>query len=763
MTVVGVGQESGGKGANPDEPPAWHKTVCILCSNNCGVEIRLDGREFARVRGNKSHVASKGYTCEKALRLNHYQNANGRLTAPLRREADGSYTEIDWDTAIAEVAAGFQRVAADHGSQSLFYYGGGGQGNHLCGAYGAATRRALGIRLRSNALAQEKTGEAWVDGRMFGTHLHGDFHHAEVSVFVGKNPWHSHGFDETRRVLKQIAADGSRSMVVIDPRRSETAELADFHLQVRPGTDAFCIAALAGVLVQERLHDPAWLADNTAGSEAVTAELERVDVADYAHRCGLDEELIRAAARRLAAADSVAVLEDLGTEMAPNSTLVSYLQKLLWVLVGSFAKPGGMTTHSSMVPLFNYSTSGREPSTPVTGSPIISGLVPCNEIPELVMSDHPDRVRAMFIESANPVHSLASSSEWRELMEALDFSVVIDVAMTETARLADYVLPASSQYEKTEATFFSLSFPDNTFTVRAPILDPLPGTLSEAEIHRRLLRQLGVIDDSVLTPLKDAAEEGRAAFAAALGEAVTADPDLAGYGAVVLYETLGPTLPAGMAEAAPLWFSAQQVAMRYAEAMRAAGHADADALFDAMLASGDGVVFTRHDYDESWSMLKVDDHKINLDLPEMVADLGSLADQPVDHRSDEFPWILSAGERRSFTANTIMRDPSWRKRDAEGALRLSPADAEALGIESGARVRITTPGGSAVAVAEVNETMLDGHVSLPNGLGLDYSPAGGDPEATGVAPNELTTTDWRDSYAGTPWHKHVPARLEAVV
>lgn len=340
--------------------------------------------------------------------------------------------------------------------------------------------------------------------------------------------------------------------------------------------------------------------------------------------------------------------------------------------------------------------------------------------------------------------------------------VVIDVAMTETARLADYVLPASSQYEKAEATFFSLSFPENTFTVRAPILGPLDGTLSEAEIHRRLLHELGVIDDETLAPLKAAAVEGREAFSAALGDAVTANPDLAGYGAVVLYETLGPTLPEGLAEAAPLWFSAQQVAMKYPEAMRAAGHADADALFDAMVTSPDGVVFTRHDYDDSWSLLKVPDAHINLDLPEMVADLAALPDQPIDHRNDEFPWILSAGERRSFTANTIMRDPSWRKRDPEGALRLSPGDAAGLGVESGSRVRITTAGGTAVAVAEINETMLDGHVSLPNGLGLDYSPAGGDPEPTGVAPNELTTTDWRDRYAGTPWHKHVPARIEAV-
>ncbi len=745
----------------------WHKTVCILCSNNCGVEVRLDDREITRVRGNKSHVASKGYTCEKALRLNHYQNNTGRLTSPLRREADGSYTEVDWDTAISEVVAGLTGVRDTHGAKSLMYYGGGGQGNHLVGAYGSATRRALGITVRSNALAQEKTGEAWVDGRLFGTHTHGDFHHAEVSVFVGKNPWHSHGFDEARRVLKDIKADDARSMVVIDPRRSETADLADFHLQVKPGTDAFCIAALGGVIVQEGLVDQTFLDENTTGSADVVAELGKVDVASYATRCGVDEDLLRTAARRIATAESVAVLEDLGIEMAPNSTLVSYLQKLLWILSGSFAKPGGMTTHSAMAPLFNYSASRREPASPVTGSQVISDLVQCNEIPEMVSTDHPDRIRAMFIESANPVHSLAGGDDWRAAMADLDFSVVIDVAMTETARLASYVLPASSQYEKAEATFFSLAFPDNTFTLRAPILEPLEGTLPEPEIHARIVRELGLYDDEMLAPLREAAADGLEAFGVAMMTAAAEHPELAGVAPVILYETLGQTLPEGMAGAAVLWFSTQQVAMKYTAAVRAASIEGDDSelgnnLFRKLIESRDGVVFTHHEYEESWNLLKTDDKKISVDIPELVADLAALADMPTDHRTDEFPFILAAGERRSFTANTIIRDPAWRKKDAEGALRLSPADAEAVGVETGGRIRVTTPGGSAVAVVEVNDTMQDGFISLPNGMGLDYSPAGGNPEAVGISPNELTTVDWKDEYAGTPWHKHVPAKLEVV-
>ena len=216
---------------------------------------------------------------------------------------------------------------------------------------------------------------------------------------------------------------------------------------------------------------------------------------------------IRAVARRLAAADSVSVYEDLGIEMAPNSTLVSWLQRVLWVLVGSFAKPGAMTAHTSVAPLFSYGASGAEPTDPVTGGAIISGLVPCNEIAEGMLSDHPERTRALFIESANPVHSLAESESFRKAMRAAELTVVVDVAMTETARLADYVLPAASQFEKPEATFFNLEFPHNTFHLRHPLLEPLEGTLAEPEIYSRLLEQLGVLDPELLAPLRAAAAD----------------------------------------------------------------------------------------------------------------------------------------------------------------------------------------------------------------------------------------------------------------
>ncbi|MDT5249599.1 MAG: hypothetical protein QOJ28_2233, partial [Mycobacterium sp.] len=475
----------------------WQSTACILCECNCGIVVQLEDRRIAKIRGDKEHPASQGYTCNKALRLDHYQNNRNRLTSPLRRRGDGSYEEIDWDTAIAEIAEGFERIRDDHGGDKIFYYGGGGQGNHLGGAYSGAFLKAIGSRYRSNALAQEKTGEHWVDAQLYGGHTRGEFEHAEVSVFIGKNPWMSQSFPRARVVLNEIAKDPARSMIVIDPVITDTAKLADFHLRVRPGTDAWCLAALAALLVQEELCDEEFLVAHVTGVDAVRTVLGTVPIADYALRCGVDADLLRNAARRIACAESVSVFEDLGIQQAPNSTLCSYLNKLLWILTGNFAKRGAQHLHSSFAPLFSVGGVGR---TPVTGAPIIAGLVPSNVVPEEILTDHPDRFRAMIVESSNPAHSVADSARVREALQALDLLVVVDVAMTETARLAHYVLPAASQFEKPEATFFNLEFPHNTFQLRHPLMDPLPGTLAEPEIWARLVRALGVVDDQELRP-----------------------------------------------------------------------------------------------------------------------------------------------------------------------------------------------------------------------------------------------------------------------
>lgn len=743
----------------------WHSTACILCSINCGLQVRIADGNFLKIKGDKSNPRSRGYTCEKPANLGRYQANRDRLSSPLRRRPDGSFEEIDWDTAIREVAERLGGIRDEYGGDKILYYGGGGQGNHLGGAYSAATRRALGMRYASNALAQEKTGEFWVERKMFGGRPEPDFENAEVAVFIGKNPWHSHGFERARVILRAISKDEGRALIVMDPRRSETAELADYFLQVRPGTDAFCLAAMLGVLVQEGRIDQEFIGEHAAGGGPLLELLAEVPVSQYCEKADVPEDLVRAAARRLAEAESVAVLEDLGIEMAPHSTLNSYLEKLLYALTGNFGRPGTMNLGTHLGKLAGESKTERK--TPVGGHRIITGLIACNHLADEILGDHPNRFRAALIESGNPAHSLADSARMREALEALDCVVVIDVAMTETAVLADYVLPGSSQYEKPEATFFGGGFPDNVFQLRQPLFEPAEGTLPEPEIHSRLVAALGAYRHEELGDLRAAADEGLEAFGSAFTGALAGRPEWGGIAPVILYETLGRSLGDRLAPAALFWAAAQECAARFPASVRRAGFegegaALGDALFRAILSRSEGVVITSDPYAISFERIGTDDGKIQLLIPELLDEFEGLRAEEPSTAHPDYPFILAAGERRGTTANTIFRDPAWRKKDGEGALRMSPEDAEALGVASGDPVRVTTKRASLEAVVEITDSLRAGHVTLPNGLGVAYPDEKGERVVHGVPPNELTASEDRDWFAGTPWHKHVRARIEVL-
>jgi anaerobic selenocysteine-containing dehydrogenase len=170
-------------------------------------------------------------------------------------------------------------------------------------------------------------------------------------------------------------------------------------------------------------------------------------------------------------------------------------------------------------------------------------------------------------------------------------------------------------------------------------------------------------------------------------------------------------------------------------------------------------VFAVDEWDESLDKIATPNGRIQLSLPELYDELDRLASEERMPFDPEFPFVLSAGERRSFTANTILRNPAWRRKDPTGALRIHPEDAERLGLRPGGRARLSTRRGSAEVQIEISDRMQAGHVSLPNGTGLAHRDA---KDIGGIAPNELTSTEDRDPIAGTPWHKSTAARVEAL-
>ena len=752
-------------------------TACNLCFVNCGIKVELggeDGRQILRVRGDDNHPASKGYICNKASRLNYYQNSSSRLQQPMRRREDGSFESVDWETALDEIAGKLALVRDTHGGEKIFYYGGGSQGNHLGGGYAGGLQAALGVRYKGNAISQEKTGLAWVLSRMIGGMVHAELDHAQVAMFVGKNPFMSNGMDRARLFLRQIAKDPDRKLIVMDPRRTETADYADIHLAVKPGRDAWALAAILGWLVQNQSLPMDWLAEHSHGYEKVIGHFTDIPVEDYARFAGLEPALVIEAAQAIGAAESFALEEDIGIQMAPHSTLVTYLNFLVGLLTGNYGKPGtmGMSTQLAAIIGTDYGPvdeNGYELSRgtlPVTGAPIVSGLYPGALLAEEILNDHPDRPRALIVESSNPVHSLPDANKLRKAIRSLEFSVAIDVAMTETAAECDYVLPAPTQYEKWEATFFPRNFPTNYFHLRPPILDAAPGPMIEPEIHAQLIERLDYFEPGELDVLAAAAAEGFDAYRQTFFEQMGQNPKIAKMLPHVLYRTLGPVLPEGAAATAAIWGLCQVYTMKHpAEAARAGfeGNSAGTDMFQAMIASPDATIIGTSTYEESWSRIPHPDNKLQLVIGELLEELGELAKlQPLVDTSEEFPFALVAGVRRAYTANCAIRDPRWIKGRTAMALTMHPEDGAEFELPEGSSVLLETETGQATADLAYDERMHRGTISLPNGQGMRFTDENGEELPSGVFVNELTSTSHRDKFIGTPFHKFVPARVSRV-
>jgi len=435
------------------------------------------------------------------------------------------------------------------------------------------------------------------------------------------------------------------------------------------------------------------------------------------------------------------------------------------MVTGSFGRKGTNQLHSWLAPL--WANSHGEVYAP-TGDEIIAGLLPPNSFPAAVLSDHPGRLRAVVVQSSNPANTAADTQMVERALAALDLLVVVDVAMTETARFGHYVLPTPSQFEKTEFTLFNLEFPINYFHVRAPVLPALPGTLSEPEIYTRLARALGLLpQDAVLAPLREAAMRSRAEFAAAFKRFMTQHADVEPLAPLVLYHTLGASLPEGMAAAAPLWPAAMACARRMPRAVRRAlevppelpTEALGDTLFDAIVGRREGTAITRHDYEEVWSLVEYPDRKVRLAIPSLLEWLSRIDPADVAPSAD-YPFVLAAGQRRMYNANQIIRDPAWRRSDPDGALLVNPEDLAALGVRDGEWVVVESAKGRIVVRSQADPSMRRGQLALPHGYGASYPAADDERLTNGPRINLLTSSDRRDPIAGTPYHKHVPARLE---
>jgi anaerobic selenocysteine-containing dehydrogenase len=737
----------------------WQKTSCVLCFNNCGLEVMTEGSKIVKVRGDKENPRSKGYLCRKGASIAYFQNNPERLRFPLKRLGD-RFERISWGRALDEIADKIREINQTHGPRSIAYMGGGGQGCHFETAFGLRFLNGLGSKNHYSALAQELTGFFWVNGKAFGRqymHSFPDIQGSNFLVFWGANPMVSHDIPNAPVVLQNKKKEPGFLMAIVDPRVTETAKLADIHLRLRPGTDALLLKAMIKILLSEGLVARDYLAARVDGFEAIRSWFGDVDVEDHCRVCGLDTGAVREFTR-LFATRKTAMRSDLGILMGRHSTLNSYLELILLTLTGRIGTQGGNVFLGHLMPMGSH-TPEEDPRTwrtVITNIPLIMGVFPPNVMPEEIDNGHPQRIRALIVSGSNPLRSYADTSAYEKAFEKLDLLITIEVAMSETAVQSHYVLPAKSGYEKWDGTFFQWEYPDYYFDMRRPVMQADGEQVEEADIYIELAERLGMIPD-VPSNLRELSKD-RPRFIVALMEYIGTHPKAEPWLPYILAKTLGEEL--GSKNLALLWGLLARFPMMHPEEVTRAGYQlgpmTGEEIFEKILNTPGGVKIGVVDTENNLSLLKTPNKKIHIHFPEMESWVKEVTPGTEEAQlvNKNYPMVLMAGNHMEMVANTIMRDPAWNEGKRSCTLRIHPKDAEELGINDKDLALIESEAGSAKIEVELTDSSHRGQVVIPHGFGLLH---GG--EAHGVNVNQLAPAKHRDRLAATPLHRYIPCRV----
>ncbi|MFH1758844.1 MAG: molybdopterin-dependent oxidoreductase [Pseudomonadota bacterium] len=737
----------------------WKKTSCILCFNNCGLEVLTEGSKILKVRSDKENPRSQGYLCRKGANIAYFQNNPERLKFPLQRAGD-RWERISWDRALDKIAGRLKEIVQANGPRSVAYMGGGGQGCHFEAAFGVRFLHGLGSKNHYSPLAQELTGFFWVMGKAFGRqylHPFPDVHSSDFLVFWGANPMVSHDIPRAPLILRNKKKEPGSLIAVVDPRKTETAKLADIHLRLRPGTDALLFKAMIKILLNEGLVAEKYVATHINGYEAIRGWFDDVDVDENCRVCGLDSDAVRKFTR-LFATRKTAMRSDLGILMGRHSTLNSYLELILLTLAGRIGVPGGNVFLGHLMPLGSHTPEDdpRTWKTLITDIPLIMGVFPPNVLPEEINNDHPQRIRALIVSGSNPLRSYADTTAYEKALAKLDLLVTIEVAMSETAVLSHFVLPAKSGYEKWDGTFFQGNYPEYYFDMRRPVVQADGEQVEEANIFIGLAERLGMIPDYP-AKLGDQARD-RASYGVALMEYIRTNPKATPWLPYILAKTLGEEL--GSKNLAALWGLLARFPLMHPEDVGRAGYKvgpfTGEEIFSKILSTPGGVKIGVVDTQNNLSALKTPDKKIHIHFPQMESWVKEVKPEAEESAllNRQYPLILMAGNHMEMVANTIMRDPAWNESKRACTMRIHPADAAEIGIGDGEAAVIETEAGAVTVEAEITDTSCRGQVVIPHGFGLVHLE-----KVYGVNVNRLAPAKHRDRLAATPLHRYIPCRV----
>jgi anaerobic selenocysteine-containing dehydrogenase len=731
--------------------------TCPLCEALCGLELTLDdGDQVIGVRGDAADPFSKGFICPKGATLGRLEADPDRLHEPLLRTEAG-HTATSWDDAFATVADSLREIIDAHGKDAVAIYLSNPSSHSMAAPlYAGPLIRALGTRNVYSASTADQMPKHVSSGFLFGDPMAipvPDLDRTDHLLMLGANPLESNGSlcsapDFPGR-LKAIRARGGR-VTVVDPRRTRTAQLADQHVFIRPGTDAYLLFALVHTLFAEDLVAPAHLADRAHGLDDLRALAVDFTPELVAEVTGVRPLTIRRMARELAAAERAAVYGRIGTCTQEFGTLASWLVDVLNVLTGNLDRPGGaMFPRPAHLPVYRHKrpfTTGRRRSR-VRNLPEVNGEFPIATLADEIETPGDGQIRALITIGGNPVLSAPGGPRLDRALAGLDLMVCIDPYLNETTRHADVVLPPARPTQTPHYDFLLLGFAVRNYARYSPPVVPLPeGRPNEAEILARL---------------------------AALAAGTTpADLDERLISSVLAKAARAPGSPV---------YGREPAELRKALHGPASG---AELRLDMMLRLGpygegfgadpDGLTLARlrdehpHGIDlgpltpRLAEVLCTASGLIELCPPCFAADVDRLR---AGLAAPSPGGLVLIGRRQLRSNNSWMHNvPELVGGSNRCTLQLNPADARRLGIEPGGTVRITSPAGAIDAVAEPTDQVMAGVVSLPHGWGHDrpgtrLRVAG---EHAGVNVNAITDVARIDPLSGNAVFNGVPVTVAPV-
>jgi len=686
-----------------------HHRICPLCEACCGLEVQVGDGRVLGIRGAEDDVFSKGYLCPKGVALKDLHEDPDRLRTPLVRR-DGVLREAGWDEAFAEVERRLPPLLAAHGRDAVALAVGNPAAHKMdLLLYVRHLAKALGTRNMFSASTLDQMPKQLSAGLMFGHWLSipvPDIERTDWLLVIGANPMVSNGslwtVPDFRGKAKALRARGGR-LVVIDPRRTETADVADEHHFIRPGSDALLLAAMAHTLFDEGRVRPGRLAPLLEGVEPLREALEPFAPERVAARCGIDAPDIRRLARALAAAPRAAVYGRLGTCTQRFGTLASWLVDVLNALSGHLDEPGGaMFLKAAAFAENTLGAPGRgrgivvgRHASRVSGAPEVWTELPMTVLAEEIETPGHGQIKALFTVASNPVLSAPGGPRIAAALERLDFMVSLDVYVNETTRHADVILPGLSPLEQGH---YDVAFPQfsyrNHARYSAPVFTPAPGHPPE---WQQLLRLAAIA-------------RGRGATADVLAlddELVEAEVrKLAGeHAPFVLRQVAGLNGPERLLELA----------------LRSGPYGDRfgmnpGGLNLARLRAAPGGIDLGELAPRLPELLRTPSGKVELAPPMLLAELPrALAelDAPA-------PPLVVIGRRDVRSNNSWMHNlPVLAKGRERCTALVHPADAARAGLADGATARIEGAGGSVSVTVELSDTLMPGVVCLPHGWGHD--------------------------------------------